>query len=68
MIFPYACIFKKINLNADILVMPQEPEDVIISKLRQDMNGDNDNLYSDKKAGNDPTEILPSGNMLPVIK
>lgn len=58
MIFPYACIFKKINLNADILVMPKEPEDVIISKLRQDMNGDNDNLYSDKKAGNDPTEIF----------
>lgn len=49
---------KKINLNADILVMPKEPEDVIISKLRQDMNGDNDNLYSDKKAGNDPTEIF----------
>ena len=49
---------KKINLNADVLVMPKEPEDVIISKLRQDMNGDNDNLYSDKKAGNDPTEIF----------
>lgn len=50
------------------LLCQKEPEDVIISKLRQDMNGDNDNLYSDKKAGNDPTEILPSGNMLPVIK
>lgn len=68
MIFPYACIFKKINLNADILVMPKEPEDVIISKLRQDMNGDNDNLYSDKKRETTLLKFLPSGNMLPVIK
>lgn len=48
--------------------MPKEPEDVIISKLRQDMNGDNDNLYSDKKRETTLLKFLQSGNMLPVIK
>lgn len=49
---------KKINISTDILVMPKLPEGPVLSKLQMDMSGDNDNVYSTKKAGDDPTEIF----------
>lgn len=49
---------KKINISMDVLVLPKPLEQHVIEQLKKDMNGEEDYVYSDTKAGDDPTEIF----------
>lgn len=49
---------KKVDISTDVIVMPKIPMQDVLAKISMDMSCENDCLYSDEKAGDDPTEIF----------
>ena len=52
------CLFKKVNLNGSILVLPEMSDEFLIQKIGYKISNDESMLYSDKRPGDDVTEIF----------
>lgn len=52
------CLFRKAESKSDILVLPEMPDDLLIQRMGYKINNDENMQYSDKKPGDDLTEIF----------
>ncbi len=52
------CLFKKGKSGSSILVLPKQLDNFLIQKIGYKINNDENMLYSDKKPGDDITEIF----------
>lgn len=56
--FQLMMVSKKTDICMEVLVLPKPLEQHVLNGIKRDMDGENDYLYSDTKAGDDPTEIF----------
>lgn len=55
--FQLITVSKKTDISMEVLVLPKPLEQHILNAIKKDMDRDNDYVYSDTRAGDDPSEI-----------
>lgn len=56
---------KKVNIAMEVLVLPKSPKQPVLNSIMQDIDAETEYVYSDTKAGDDPTEIFAIREYVP---